>query len=115
MNAYNNQNSMTGINSELAGELESLKSLVQNVHSESRLQQYRLEQQQTEIQDLKAKVQRLELHKATQLGQDKIVGFMVGAIVLSLLSLVTSIFFSPKEEAPVSLAANVGQEQTISA
>lgn len=91
---------------------ESLTSFCQNIQAEARLQQYRIEQQQQEIRALKEKVQGLELHKATQLGQDKIVGFMVGAIVLSLLSLATSIFFSPPES--TQLSANpegVSQQQ----
>ena len=89
------------------GAHESLTAFCQNVQAEVRLQQYQIEQQHQEIKSLKNKVQVLELHKATQLGQDKIVGFMLGAIVLSLLSLVTSIFFSPSEEAKLSLRAEL--------
>ena len=96
---------MNSISSGIGNDLESLAVFCKNVHAESRLQQYRLEQQQEEIRSLKDKVQVLELHKATQLGQDKIVGFMVGAIVLSLLSLATSIFFSPSKEAQVNLSS----------
>lgn len=85
-----------------SGNHDSLTALCQNIQAEARLQHYQVEQQQQEIKILKDKVQLLELHKATQLGQDKIVGFMVGAIVLSLLSLVTSIFFSPPEKTELS-------------
>ncbi len=86
----------------MGGNFDSLTAFCQNIQAEARLQQYRIEQQQQEIRSLKEKVEILELHKATQLGQDKIVGFMVGAIVLSLLSLATSIFFSPNESAQVN-------------
>ncbi|MGF1459557.1 MAG: hypothetical protein ACFBSG_11075 [Leptolyngbyaceae cyanobacterium] len=93
----------SSISSGVSGSHESLAALYQNMQAEVHLQQYRIEQQQQEIRLLKDKVQALELHKATQLGQDKIVGFMVGAIVLSLLSLATSIFFSPAEQTQLSL------------
>ena len=102
---------LSSINSGIGNDVESLKSFVQNTHAESRLQQYRLENQQEEIRSLKEKVEILELHKATQLGQDKIVGFMVGAIVLSLLSLATSIFLSPSPTAQVTLRSEVVQTQ----
>lgn len=109
MTNLNTPPNMNSISSGVGSDIESLAAFCKNVHAESRLQQFRLEQQQEEIRALKEKVQVLELHKATQLGQDKIVGFMVGAIVLSLLSLATSIFFSPEREAPVSLQSNIGQ------
>ncbi|MGF1522835.1 MAG: hypothetical protein ACFBSF_11025 [Leptolyngbyaceae cyanobacterium] len=99
MTLLNTQSEINSISSGVGSSFEALKSLAQEVHSESRLQQYRLETQQEAIRALKEKVETLELHKATQLGQDKIVGFMVGAIVLSLLSLATSIFFSPPQRA----------------
>ncbi len=67
----------------------------QKLISDYRLQTYQIEQQARTIQALSEKVAALELHRATQVGQDKIIGFMVGAIVLSLLSLATSIFFKP--------------------
>ncbi|MEM9006263.1 MAG: hypothetical protein AAGE59_22385 [Cyanobacteria bacterium P01_F01_bin.86] len=111
MTNLNTPSSLNSISSGIGNDIESLTIFCKNVHAESRLQQYRLEQQQEEIRALKEKVQILELHKATQLGQDKIVGFMVGAIVLSLLSLATSIFFSPTEEAPVSLRSDTVREE----
>jgi hypothetical protein len=101
-----NPSNPTPTSSGMSGNHDSLTSFCQNIQAEARLQQYRIEQQQQEIRALKDKVQVLELHKATQLGQDKIVGFMVGAIVLSLLSLATSIFFSPPEQAQASLRFN---------
>jgi uncharacterized protein (DUF2062 family) len=97
MTMLNNPSNPGSISSGAGSSFESLTAFCQNIQSEARLQQYRIEQQQQEIRSLKEKVEILELHKATQLGQDKIVGFMVGAIVLSLLSLITSIFFSPSE------------------
>ena len=103
MNMLSNPSNPSSISSGSSGSHESLTACYQNIQAEARLQQYRIEQQQQEIRALKDKVQVLELHKATQLGQDKIVGFMVGAIVLSLLSLATSIFFSPSEEPKLSL------------
>jgi hypothetical protein len=99
----NNPSSSSSVSSGVGSNFESLVSFCQNIQSENRLHQYRVEQQQQEIRLLKEKVEVLELHKATQLGQDKIVGFMVGAIVLSLLSLATSIFFSPGEKAQASM------------
>ena len=101
MTMLNSPNSAS-ISSGIGSNYDALASYCQNIQAESRLQQYRIEQQQQEIRSLKEKVEVLELHKATQLGQDKIVGFMVGAIVLSLLSLATSIFFSPSEGARAS-------------
>lgn len=98
MTAFNSQSNANSSSSGVGTDLDTLNAFCQNLHSESRLQQYRLEQQHQEIQALKDKVEMLELYKATQLGQDKIVGFLVGAIVLSLLSLATSIFFSPAEQ-----------------
>lgn len=94
--------SLSSISSGIGNDLNAIKALCQNLNAEVRLQEYRLEQQQQEIQALREKVDMLSLHKATQLGQDKIIGFMVGAIVLSLLSLATSIFFSPAEQAAIS-------------
>ena len=111
MTTLNSTPTSTSISSGIGSNFEALKVLAQEVHSEARLQQYRLEMQQEAIQALKAKVEALELHKATQLGQDKIVGFMVGAIVLSLLSLATSIFFSPSQTAQVTLRSDVVQTQ----
>lgn len=102
MNMINTPSSPSSISSGIGNGYDSITSFCQNVQAENRLQQYRIEQQQQEIRALKEKVEVLELHKATQLGQDKIVGFMVGAIVLSLLSLATSIFFSPSESAQMS-------------
>lgn len=107
----NNSSSPSSISSGLGNNGESVASLCQNVQAEARLQQYRIEQQQQEIKSLQEKVQILELHKATQLGQDKIVGFMVGAIVLSLLSLATSIFFAPPKTAQLGLENNTINEQ----
>lgn len=101
------QSNLNSISSGIGSEIDAVKALCQNFHSDARLQHYRLEQQQQEIQALKEKVEMLELHKATQLGQDKIVGFMVGAIVLSLLSLITSIFFSPTDQTQLSLNADL--------
>lgn len=101
MTSFNSQSSLNSNSSGIGNDQDTLAAFCQNLRSESRLQQYRLEQQHREIQELKDKVEMLELHKATQLGQDKIIGFMVGAIVLSILSLATSIFFSPSEQAQV--------------
>ncbi|MDB9525634.1 hypothetical protein PN498_06515 [Oscillatoria sp. CS-180] len=106
-----NSSHPSSISSGIGNNLESLASLCQSVQAEARLQQYRIEQQQQEIKSLQEKVQILELHKATQLGQDKIVGFMVGAIVLSLLSLATSIFFSPAKSTHLSLKPDTINEQ----
>lgn len=72
---------------------DSVLAFCQNTVAEARLQRYQLEQHHKDIQSLEDRVQHLELHKATQLGQDKIVGFLVGAVVLSLLSLITTFFF----------------------
>lgn len=107
MNMLSNPSNPSSISSGSNGNHESLTAFCQNIQAEARLQQYRIEQQQQEIRTLKDKVQALELHKATQLGQDKIVGFMVGAIVLSLLSLATSIFFSPVKEQQLSLHSQI--------
>lgn len=106
MHMLSNPSNPTPTSSGISGSHDSITSFCQNIQAEARLQQYRIEQQQQEIRALKDKVQVLELHKATQLGQDKIVGFMVGAIVLSLLSLATSIFFSPPEQAQASVRSN---------
>lgn len=111
MTTFHNVPTPTSISSGIGNNFEALKAIAQDTHSEARLQQYRLEMQQEAIRALKEKVEMLELHKATQLGQDKIVGFMVGAIVLSLLSLATSIFLSPSETAQVSLRSEVVHEQ----
>lgn len=106
-----NSSNPSSISSGVGNNIEPVASLCQNVQAEARLQQYRIEQQQQEIKSLQEKVQILELHKATQLGQDKIVGFMVGAIVLSLLSLATSIFFSPSKTAQLSSGNSTAVEQ----
>jgi len=111
MNMLTNPSNPSSISSGSSSNHESLTAFCQNIQAEARLQQYRIEQQQQEIRALKDKVQVLELHKATQLGQDKIVGFLVGAIVLSLLSLATSIFFSPSEEKQLSLHSETVQSQ----
>lgn len=111
MNMLTNPSNPSSISSGIGNNHESLTSFCQNIQAEARLQQYRIEQQQQEIRALKDKVQVLELHKATQLGQDKIVGFMVGAIVLSLLSLATSIFFSPPEDVQMSVKSENILEQ----
>lgn len=87
----------------IGGSDDSIKQLCQELISEHRLQHYQIEQQGRTIAALNDKVEALELHRATQLGQDKIIGFLVGAIVLSLLSLATSIFFKP---ATPSMATN---------
>lgn len=113
MNMLSNPSNPSSPSSGIGGNHESLTSLCQNMQSEARLQQYRIEQQQQEIRALKDKVQVLELHKATQLGQDKIVGFMVGAIVLSLLSLATSIFFSPPENTQMGLSSEITFEKEV--
>jgi len=113
MNMLTNPSNPSSISSGAGSGHESITAFCQNIQAEARLQQYRIEQQQQEIRALKDKVQMLELHKATQLGQDKIVGFMVGAIVLSLLSLATSIFFSPSEEAKLSLRSEITQPKTL--
>lgn len=86
---------------------EAVKALCQELVSENRLRHYQMEQQERIIKILNEKVEALELHRATQLGQDKIVGFMVGAIVLSLLSLATSIFFKPAASAGDTAASSV--------
>lgn len=102
MTNIKNTPNLSSISSGIGDDLNAIKALCQDLNAEVRLQAYRLEQQQQEIQALREKADMLALHKATQLGQDKIIGFMVGAIVLSLLSLATSIFFSPAEPAAVS-------------
>ena len=107
MTAINPQSNLNSSSSGIGNDMDAIKALCQNLTSEARLQQYRLEQQHNEIKALKEKIGALELHKATQVGQDKIIGFMVGAIVLSLLSLATSIFFSPSEQAQISLRSDV--------
>ncbi len=112
MQMLSNPSNPTPTSSGISASHDSLTSFCQNIQSEARLQQYRIEQQQQEIRALKDKVQILELHKATQLGQDKIVGFMVGAIVLSLLSLATSIFFSPPDNAQASLKSSDAVSKT---
>lgn len=96
MNTSNYSNG-TSNSSGIGQDLDSIIAFCQNTHAEARLQHYQIEQHQQAIQALRQKVESLELHKATQVGQDKIIGFMVGAIVLSLLSLATSIFFQPPE------------------
>ena len=111
MNMLSNPSNPSSISSGMGNNHESITSLCQNIQAEARLQQYRIEQQQQEIRALKDKVQGLELHKATQLGQDKIIGFMVGAIVLSLLSLATSIFFSPPDNTQLNLSSGEIGEQ----
>ena len=111
MTAFKSAHTSMPITSEVGSNFEALKMLAQGVQAESRLQQYRLETQQEAIRVLKEKVEILELHKATQLGQDKIVGFMVGAIVLSLLSLATSIFLSPSSTAQVTRHSAVVEVQ----
>ncbi|MEM6521077.1 MAG: hypothetical protein AAF892_16205 [Cyanobacteria bacterium P01_D01_bin.71] len=113
MNMLNNPSNPSSISSGSSGSHDNLTSFYQNIQAEARLQQYRIEQQQQEIRSLKEKVQVLELHKATQLGQDKIVGFMVGAIVLSLLSLATSIFFSPPEDRKLAQNPGLIQAQQV--
>lgn len=113
MDMLHNPSNPSSISSNPSGNHDSLTSFCQNIQAEARLQQYRVEQQQQEIKSLKEKVQILELHKATQLGQDKIVGFMVGAIVLSLLSLATSIFFSPPEDRKLTLNSVIPQTQQL--
>lgn len=115
MTTLNTQTNIASVSSGIStsgigNNCEALKAMAQEVHTQSRLQQYRLEQQQEIIDALNAKVQLLEIHKATQLGQDKIIGFMVGAVVLSLLSLATSIFFAPPDAAQASLKLEPAQE-----
>jgi predicted ribosome quality control (RQC) complex YloA/Tae2 family protein len=101
MNFLNENFNANRNSSGMEQERESIFSLCQHTIAESRLQRYQLEQSQREIQLLRDKVQSLELHKATQLGQDKIIGFLVGAIVLSLLSLATTFFFKfPQSNLP---------------
>ncbi|NER78166.1 MAG: hypothetical protein F6K42_01045 [Leptolyngbya sp. SIO1D8] len=107
MTTINTQSNLNSISSGIGNDIDAVTAFCQNLHSETRLQQYRLEQQHQEIQALKDKVETLEIHKATQLGQDKIIGFMVGAIVLSILSLATSIFFAPAEESQLGLKSEV--------
>jgi hypothetical protein len=114
MTMLHNQPTSSSISSGIGGNFDSLTAFRQNIQAETSLQQYRIEQQQQEIRALKEKVEILELHKATQLGQDKIVGFMVGAIVLSLLSLATSIFFSPGKDVQVSLSTYPVEQKIIS-
>ncbi|MEM9483401.1 MAG: hypothetical protein AAGA83_06885 [Cyanobacteria bacterium P01_F01_bin.116] len=45
-----------------------------------------------EISALKKRVHELEMHQATQIGQDKIVGFVAGAFILSLISILAPFF-----------------------
>lgn len=72
---------------------DPIASFYQNTMAEAKLQRYQLQEHSEDLETLQQRVQTLELHKATQFGQDKIVGFLVGAIVLSLLSMVTTFFF----------------------
>jgi hypothetical protein len=72
---------------------DSNHGICQELISDYRLKNYQIEQQERMIHNLSEKVAALELHRVTQLGQDKIIGFMVGALLLSLLSLATSIFY----------------------
>ncbi len=95
--SFHPSSKLNASSSGIGNDLNAIRAYCQNLNAEIRLQTYRLEEQQQEIQDLKEKVEMLALHKATQLGQDKIIGFMVGAIVLSLLSLATSVFFTPAQ------------------
>ncbi len=88
----------TEVNFTYSSNRDSVLAFCQNTVAEARLQRYQLEQHHKDIQSLEDRVQHLELHKATQLGQDKIVGFLVGAVVLSLLSLVTTFFFRLPEQ-----------------
>lgn len=76
---------------------DTLASFVQNSLAETRLQRYQLQEHTQDLESLKQRVQALELGKATQIGQDKIVGFLVGAIVLSMLSMVAPLFFKPPQ------------------
>jgi succinylglutamate desuccinylase len=86
--------------------LESLSSFLQNALAETRLQRYQLQEHTQDIESLKQRVQTLELGKATQIGQDKIVGFLVGAVVLSMLSMVTTLFFKmPQAQPPQAQSA----------
>ena len=107
MTPLNTQSNLTSNSFGIDNSFEKAESIYQNLNSETRLQQYQLEQQHHEIQTLKDKIELLELHEAAQVGQDKIIGFMVGAIVLSLLSLATSIFFSPSKQAQIGLRSEV--------
>lgn len=95
------------ISSGMGNDSDAIKSLCQELVSENRLRQYQIEQQERLIKVLNEKVEALELHRATQLGQDKIIGFMVGAIVLSLLSLATSIFFKPSSIESAALSRDL--------
>lgn len=87
---------------------DPLASFCQNAVSEARLQKHQLQEHDQDIETLLQRVQHLELHKATQIGQDKIVGFLAGAVVLSLISIVVTFFFkmpqapqlSPQSAAP---------------
>ena len=92
----------TEVNFSTSSNRDTVLSFCQNTVAEARLQRYQLEQHHKDIQTLEDRVQHLELHKATQLGQDKIVGFLVGAVVLSLLSLVTTFFFRIPDTNPNS-------------
>ena len=89
------------------GEVESLTLSYQELVADNRLQRYQIEQQDRQLDSLMSKVEKLEMHRATQLGQDKIVGFLVGAIVLSILSLITSLFFNAER------IENVATQPTI--
>jgi hypothetical protein len=75
-----------------------------NFESDIRLHDFRLNRQQQdlntlqrEFQALEASIKQLETYQAKQIGQDKVIGFLVSAIVLSLASIVVSFFFNPKE------------------
>jgi hypothetical protein len=92
------------------GEVESLTISYQEMMANNRLQQYQIEQQERQLNALKSKVESLEMHRATQLGQDKIVGFLVGAIVLSILSLLTSLFFSADKIENMAMHPSAGSE-----
>ncbi len=90
---------------------DSLTSFCQNAASESHLQRYQLQEHNQDIETLMQRVQHLELHKATQIGQDKIVGFLVGAVVLSLISIVTTFFFKMPQVPQPSTQGAVPQSE----
>lgn len=105
----------TEVNFSTSSNRDTVLSFCQNTVAEARLQRYQLEQHHKDIQTLEDRVQHLELHKATQLGQDKIVGFLVGAVVLSLLSLVTTFFFRVPEttSAPAQPVSFMDQQRDL--
>jgi hypothetical protein len=80
----------------------ALINFCKNVAADTQIHNYQLHQHHQDLEELQNRIKALELSKATQMGQDKIVGFLVGAIILSTLSILTTFFFrAPQASKPV--------------